>query len=43
MGIIEQSRKNQIQLDLTEEEAEIGIRRVEQIDIQKYKKKQRTY
>ena len=36
---IEQCRKNQIQLDLTEEEAEIGIRRVEQIDIQTYKKK----
>ena len=36
---IELCRKNQIQLDLTEEEAEIGVRRVEKMDIQTYKKK----
>jgi len=35
---IEHCRRNQIKLDLTEEEAEIGIRRVEKLDIQKYKK-----
>ncbi|GAG71789.1 unnamed protein product, partial [marine sediment metagenome] len=35
---IEHCRRNQIKLDLTEEEAEIGIRRVEKIDVQKYKK-----
>lgn len=34
---IEHCRRNQIKLDLTEEEVEIGIRRVEKIDIQKYK------
>lgn len=34
---IEHCRKNQIKLDLTEEEAEMGIKHVEKIDIQKYK------
>jgi predicted HTH domain antitoxin len=36
---IEHCRKNQIKLDLTEEEAEMGIRKVEEINIQEYKKK----
>ena len=35
---IEHCRRNQIKLDLSEEDAEIGIRRVQKIDIQKYKK-----
>ena len=35
---IEHCRRNQIKLDLTEAEVEIGIRRVEKIGIQKYKK-----
>jgi len=35
---IEYCRKNQIELDLTEEEVELGISRVEKLNIQKYKK-----
>lgn len=36
---IEHCRKNQIKLDLTEEEAEAGINKVKMLNIQEYKKK----
>ncbi|MHA1762776.1 MAG: UPF0175 family protein [Promethearchaeota archaeon] len=36
---IEYCRKNNIQLDLTEEDADIGINRVNKINIQEYKEK----
>jgi predicted HTH domain antitoxin len=35
---IEHCRKNQIKLDLSEEEVELGISKVKKINIQKYKK-----
>ncbi|MHA1292534.1 MAG: UPF0175 family protein [Promethearchaeota archaeon] len=35
---IELCRKSQIKLDLTEEEAELGIQKVASLDIQEYKK-----
>lgn len=36
---IEHCRKNQIKLDLTEEEVEAGIKKVKMLNIQEYKKK----
>ena len=35
---IEQCRKNRIALDISEEEAELGIKKVERFDVQTYKK-----
>ena len=39
---IEHCRKNQIKLDLAEEEVELGISKVKKMDIQKYKKEMKA-